>query len=329
MKILYRKKLYNKYYSKINKKNIIKNRKILKNIIFGKSNKFIVILGPCSLYSIKETKEFFTKIKKIVKKFKNIFFLARIYLEKPRTIFGWKGLIYDPLLNESNKINLGIIKSLKILKFLNKIKFPVVTEFLNSFIVDYIKKYVTMGTIGARNYESQTHREFLSNLNMPVGIKNGTCGDINGSLNTILSISKKHSFIKLNSEGNLIYKSSKGNKNGFLILRGGKKPNYFKYKINNYLKKIKEMNIKTGLIIDCSHDNSSKKSKNQFKVLKKICSQIKNNNKIVGLMLEVNINRGKQDINKNLKYGVSVTDECISIREFKKCIKYLNNQLNN
>ncbi|WDR79479.1 3-deoxy-7-phosphoheptulonate synthase [Candidatus Vidania fulgoroideae] len=324
MKILSRNKLYNTYYSTINKRNILKNRKIVKKILLGKCKKMMVILGPCSVRTYKEIKDFFLKVNKIKKKFKNIFFLARIYLEKPRTISGWKGIIYDPLLNESFKINLGIKKSLKILKFLNEIKFPVVTEFLNNIIVEYIKKYVTIGTIGARNYESQIHREFCSNLKMPVGIKNGTCGDIIGAINSILSISKKHKYIKNNIKNELEYKISRGNENGFLILRGGiNKTNYDKKKISKYLNKLKNVNIKKGIVIDCSHDNSKKKSKNQIKVLKNVCKQRKKNKKIVGVFLEMDIKKGKQEVKKKLKYGVSITDDCVSIKKLKKFLKII------
>ncbi|WDI79469.1 3-deoxy-7-phosphoheptulonate synthase [Candidatus Vidania fulgoroideae] len=324
MKILSRNKLYDDYYSIVNKRNILRNRKIVKKILLGKCKKMMIILGPCSIRSFKETKDFFLKVNNIRKKFKDMFFLARIYLEKPRTISGWKGMIYDPLLNESFKINLGIKKSLNILKFLNEIKFPVVTEFLSNIIVEYIKKYITIGTIGARNYESQIHREFCSNLKMPIGIKNGTHGDVMGAINSIISISKKHKYIRNNFKNELEYKISKGNKDGFLILRGGiNKPNYYKKKISEYLNILKNINISRGIVIDCSHDNSKKISTNQIKVLKNVCKQRKKNKKIVGVIIEMDIKKGKQEIKKKLKYGISITDNCISINKLKKCLNII------
>ncbi|MGX7589057.1 3-deoxy-7-phosphoheptulonate synthase [Candidatus Vidania fulgoroideorum] len=324
MKIINRKSLYSKYYSKINKKNIQNSRKIINKIILGKCKKFIVIFGPCSIHSISEAKKFFLSVKKFSKNYKNIFFVARVYLEKPRTITGWKGMLYDPLLNESYKTNLGILKSLSILKFVSNINFPIATEFLNNIIVDYIKKFISIGTIGARNYESQIHREFCSDLDVPLGVKNGTSGDIIGAINSIISISKKHNYLKLDKNGKVKSTLSRGNNRGFLILRGGKKTNYKKKKINKYLKTLNNNLIKTGILIDCSHGNSKKKYSNQFKVVKNVCKQVKENRKIVGILLEVNTKSGNQEIKNKLLKGVSVTDECISVKGFKKCLKVIN-----
>ncbi|MGX7576656.1 3-deoxy-7-phosphoheptulonate synthase [Candidatus Vidania fulgoroideorum] len=334
MKILSINELYYNYYKGTNYKKIKQHRKDIKNIIFGKSKRFIVIIGPCSVYSIKDTIYLYNRINLMKKKFPKMFFVARIYLEKPRTIIGWKGIIYDPLLNGSCKINLGIKKSLTILKKINKINLPIATEFLSNVFYKYIKDFISLGTLGARNYQSQIHREFCSDINLPIGVKNGTCGDVNGSLNTIDAISKKQKIITINKKNNIISKNSKGNKNCFLILRGGeKKTNYKKRTVREIIKKMKLRKkkdiVNNGIIIDVSHANSKKLYFRQKKVIDSISKQIKENKRIKGIMMEVNIKKGNQEIKrgKKIKRGVSVTDGCISLKEAYICLKKLNKYL--
>ncbi|MGX7582972.1 3-deoxy-7-phosphoheptulonate synthase [Candidatus Vidania fulgoroideorum] len=322
MKIKNRNKFI-KYFNK--SKYVKKNRKELIEIIKGNNNKFIVVLGPCSISSLKYSKIYFKEIIDLQKKYKKkIKIVLRVYLEKPRTIIGWKGYIYDPDLDQSYNINKGIKKSLKLLSFLNSKKIALSTEFLSNILFNYTKYFMSIGTIGARNYESQIHREFCSDLNFPIGYKNGTSGDIEGSLNSIISISKSHFYINFNK-----IKKTKGNKNGFLILRGGKNgPNIQEENIKYTFESIKKTNIETGILIDASHDNSGKTVLGQKKSIEKIIQLRKKYKKIIGVMIESYIKEGNIDFNYAKKdKETSITDKCISLVDTKKILNFIYNNI--
>ncbi|MGX7582831.1 3-deoxy-7-phosphoheptulonate synthase [Candidatus Vidania fulgoroideorum] len=294
---------------------------MINNIIRGKSYKKIIISGPCSIHSYRSYKLYSKKIINIKKKLRNIKIFMRIYIEKPRTIIGWKGIIYDPDINNSFKIKKGIKKCLKIFKNAKKKKIKTVCEILNTNLFGYTKKYIDIVTIGARNNECQIYREISSSLKNPVGFKNSTNGDVESAINSIIS-SKYPSIYSINNKKKILWKISKGNKNCFLIIRGGKKPNYKENYIKKYIRKLIYKKIKTGIIIDLNHGNSNKKFNKQIYnsnyILKNIIPYYK---RVVGIMIESHVLKGFQKINKNISDEISITDPCIDWKTTEKIIK--------
>ncbi|MGX7589493.1 3-deoxy-7-phosphoheptulonate synthase [Candidatus Vidania fulgoroideorum] len=302
-----------------------KFRKKFKKIIFGNKNIFAIILGPCSIHSYLSCKKYSNFVKKNKKKFKNLFLVMRFYVEKPRTIIGWKGFIYDPNLNNSFNIKKGFYYCKN---FLKKLKVPIATEFLNPIISDFIKKYITIGSIGARTTESQIHKEISSKYDISIGFKNSTNGNIIVPINSILSSKKKTICTNVCKKKFKIYFiKTKGNKKNFIILRGAKNPNY---KINNiihFLKKKYENFIHTGLIIDLNHDNSKKNYKKQLNISNYLLKKVINFFfEVSGIMIESHIKSGTQI--KKKKYYRSITDSCISIKKTFLILKKINFFLN-
>lgn len=314
--------MINKIIKKKYKKNKIKE---IKKIIKGKKNKLMVFIGPCSIHNAKSAIKFAKIIKKNKKKYKNLLLIMRVFLEKPRTITGWKGFIYDPYINETFKINKGIKFSLRILKKISKLKIPICTEFLNPFIKNYIEKYISVGFIGARNNESQIHREMSSSLDIPIGFKNNLNCEIEGALNSIISCKNKTFCFSMSKKNKIGFIKETNNNFCFLVLRGGKdKKNYKKKEVLKAIEENKNRNIKTGIVIDFSHGNSNKNFKKQKNVCKNVCKQIEKNNKISGVMIESNIFEGNQTIKKKINPYISITDSCLSIKESLKLLKKLN-----
>ncbi|BBA84649.1 phospho-2-dehydro-3-deoxyheptonate aldolase [endosymbiont of Euscepes postfasciatus] len=332
-KIITPKKIKSKY--KLNLKNklkIINNKNTISDIINKKNNKFLIICGPCSISDYKSSIEYGKKLYNLYKKVKNyIYIVMRTYLEKPRTSIGWKGIINDPYINNTNKIEDGIIISRKILVDLIKINIPIGTELLNPIYFKYFDDLFSWISIGARTSESQIHREIVSSLDIPTGFKNSLDGTINSSINSIKSSSTKHTFISIKDDGKICLLDSNGNNNTHIILRGGKNgPNYYSDKINSYIDILKKENLNKSIIIDCSHDNSYKNYKLQKKVSDNIIEQkINGNEYISGIMLESNLFEGNQYCNSlnNLKFGISITDSCIGWDETEYIINNIYKKL--
>lgn len=295
--------------------DITKYRNIISNIINGKDNRLLVVVGPCSIHNYNEAIDYAKKLVILQNKYKNrLFIVMRVYFEKPRTTIGWKGLIYDPYLNNSCIINDGILLARKLLVTITSLGLPIGCEFLDVFLPQYYADLVSWGAIGARTTESMIHRQLASGLSMPIGFKNGTNGNIDIAKNAIITASSSHTFLGIDSKGMASIIKTKGNKNLHIILRGGKnKPNYYMKDVNNAIKCLREKNINMRLMIDLSHGNSNKKCKNQLISCNSVCSQLESNNNIIGVMIESNIFEGNQKLSNNLKYGVSITDECVSI----------------
>ncbi|UOQ27916.1 2-keto-3-deoxy-D-arabino-heptulosonate-7- phosphate synthase I alpha [Candidatus Vidania fulgoroideae] len=291
------------------------DKKILK-IINGNLNKLLVFIGPCSVHNSKSCIKFAKILKKKESMFRNLLIVMRVFLEKPRTCLGWKGFIYDPDINGTYKINKGVRISKKILKKINRIGIAVCTEFLNPFIKCYIQKYISVGFIGARNNESQIHREMASSLEIPVGFKNNTSCEIKEALNSIESCrGKNFSFFVKKSK--IRFRKGVSNNNCFLVLRGGEeKSNYDKSFVKYSLNELKKRKINKGLVIDFSHGNSGKDFRKQKIVCESVCKQLKKNNRISGVMIESNLKEGNQIIDKNkINPDISITDSCISIKD--------------
>jgi len=301
-----------------------KTRSEICSIIDGTSNKKLFIIGPCSIHNVEEAMVYARALKNIADSIKNKFLIVmRVYFEKPRTTVGWKGLINDPHLNNTFQVNHGLALARKLLIDINRIGLPCGYEVLDTITPQYISDLISWGAIGARTVESQVHRQMVSGLSMPIGFKNGTNGDMVVARDGVLSAAYPHCFMGITNDGEPAVCKTKGNKSCHVILRGGKDgPNYYKENIKKMEKLLVEQNLKPAIMIDCSHGNSNKNHKNQKKVLSETIKNMKNIFTIKGVMIESNINEGKQSYGQQeLEYGVSITDSCISIEETKKILK--------
>ena len=292
-------------------------RSQITNILAKKDSRLLCIIGPCSIHNVEEALEYGKALKKIAEKVKDrMLIVMRVYFEKPRTTIGWKGLINDPHLDGTCDVNHGLFLARKLLIDLNSIGVPCGYEVLDTITPQYISDLISWGAIGARTTESQVHRQLISGMSMPVGFKNGTRGDIKMAADAVISAAYPHCFMGITEHGNAAICTTKGNKNCHIILRGGKEgPNYFARDIARAEKILDVAQLNPAIMVDCSHGNSGKDFRRQRRVMISVMNQAKENSNIIGIMMESNINEGKQplDKTKKLKYGVSITDSCISI----------------
>tara|TARA_B110000208_G_C11781790_1_gene434161 strand:- start:382 stop:1392 length:1011 start_codon:yes stop_codon:yes gene_type:complete len=308
------------------KKFIIESRETISRILNNQINKKLVIVGPCSIHDIKSAKEYCLFLKEEQKKYDNLCLVMRTYFEKPRTTVGWKGLIYDPILDNSNNINLGLELSRELLLFCIKNKIPTATEFVDSIVPQYISDLICWAAIGARTTSSQVHRQLSSGLSMPVGFKNDINGNIDIAIDSIISANHKHCFMGINEDGVSSIVSTKGNHDCHIILRGGiNKPNYYEQDVYHTTCKLGNKKLKQSLVVDFSHGNSLKLHKKQIEVCINICNQCKTNKNIVGVMIESNLIEGNQKISDNMVYGQSITDSCLNLDDTKNIFDMLNN----
>ncbi|MBG30895.1 MAG: 3-deoxy-7-phosphoheptulonate synthase [Opitutae bacterium] len=308
--------------------DLIKNtRDAISKILNREDKRLIVIIGPCSIHDKDLALDYAQRLADVKNKFPNLLIIMRVYFEKPRTITGWKGLIMDPNLDNSCYIEKGLRLSREIMIGINNKGVPIGCEFLDTISAQYISDLVSWGAIGARTTESQLHRQLASGLSTPIGFKNTTSGNIKVAINSILACKEKHTFLGINNEGIASIVKTKGNPNCHLILRGGVNPNYYSNIVNNSVQMCIDNNVIPNIFIDCSHGNSQKNYKNQKVVVDSICEQIsKGQDNIVGVMIESNIHEGNQKLinKKNLKYGVSITDSCVSWEESLNLLEKLN-----
>lgn len=312
---------------------VVDGRNAIINVLEKKDDRLIVIVGPCSVHDYDAAIEYAQKLKILKEKFKDkLLIVMRVYFEKPRTTVGWKGMILDPFMDGSCDIEEGLRRGRKLLIDINKLGLPCATEALDPIIPQYNADLIAWSAIGARTTESQTHREMSSGLSMPVGFKNGTDGSIKTAIDALIASRHSHSFIGIDKNGQTSILKTKGNKYGHVILRGGRSgSNYSDSSVTNVTKMLDEAGLDKNIIIDCSHANSDKDYKKQNKVLKSIINQKQSGNKsIVGLMLESNLKEGNQKIPQDLsklEYGISVTDQCISIEETEDLLELLFDSL--
>lgn len=297
---------------------VVEGRTTIRNILDRKDHRIMVVIGPCSIHNVDEAIEYAQRLKTLADAVKDtIYVVMRVYFEKPRTTVGWKGLINDPYLNDSFKIQEGLHIGRKLLLDINELGLPTATEALDPISPQYLQDLVSWSAIGARTTESQTHRELASGLSSAVGFKNGTDGGLTVAINALQSVSKPHRFLGINFDGKVSIIHTKGNAYGHVVLRGGgDKPNYDSVSVAVAEQALVKAKLSTNIMVDCSHANSNKNFELQPLVLDNVANQILEGNKsIIGLMVESNINEGNQNIPENLadlKYGVSVTDACIN-----------------
>jgi 3-deoxy-7-phosphoheptulonate synthase len=288
------------------------SRTSIENILVGKDNRLLVVVGPCSIHDYDSAIEYAKMLRSVKDNYPNIFLVMRVYFEKPRSRTGWKGFIYDPNLDDSFDINKGITLARKLLLEITRLKIPIGCEFLDTITPQYLSDLVTWGAIGARTSESQIHRQLASGLSMPIGFKNLTSGDYEKAIDGIISANYSHNFLGIDSQGKVAQVITKGNAYGHLILRGGTTPNYSEDCISSVTNALKKENISTGIIVDCSHGNSEKDYNRQILVALYVRRlMMMGAYPVRGIMIESNINKGKQVISASMQKGVSITDSCI------------------
>ena len=303
-------------------------RESVSDIIHGKDERLLAIIGPCSIHDPKAGIEYAEKLKKLADEVSDTFFVVmRTYFEKPRTALGWKGLITDPDMDESCDIQKGLMIARRLLMDINEMGLPVGCEVLDPIVPQYIDELMSWSSIGARTTESQTHRSLASGLSVPVGFKNSTSGDLTAAINAAKSASRPASFIGVQRDGRLGVFRSMGNAAPHLILRGGDQgPNYYEDDVEDAAKMMKEAGLEPAIIIDCSHQNSRKDWSRQKRVLRAVVDQVRwGETEIKGFMLESNLHEGSQKIPSDLsllKYGVSVTDGCIGWDETERIMEH-------
>ncbi|MDJ0814688.1 MAG: 3-deoxy-7-phosphoheptulonate synthase [Desulfobacterales bacterium] len=296
---------------------VLSGRREIDRILRREDQRLLVIVGPCSIHDEQAAYEYAAKLQQLRDRVSEaLFVIMRVYFEKPRTSVGWKGLINDPRLDGTCDIMEGLRKARCILRKINEIGVPAATEFLETITPQYVADLVSWACIGARTTESQTHREMASGLSMAVGFKNGTDGNLSSAINGVLAAKTGQSFLGIDQNGRTCVVQTNGNPLAHIVLRGGQRPNYDPISLEQARLQLIEKGLPETLMVDCSHGNSMKKYQGQAIVMRSVIDQyIAGNDALIGLMMESNLFEGNQkfsgDLN-SLKYGVSITDECIS-----------------
>ena len=313
---------------------IFSTRRQISDILDGKDNRLLVIIGPCSIHDPEAALEYAGKLSAAANNYEQeLLVVMRVYFEKPRTTVGWKGFINDPDLNDSFNIENGLQKARELLIWLAELGLPAGTEALDPISPQYLSDLFSWTAIGARTSESQTHREMSSGLSTAVGFKNGTDGSLDIAINALKSASSPHRFLGINNDGQVTRLETRGNAFGHVILRGGSEPNYDSVSIAIAEQALEKAKLPINLVVDCSHANSHKNFELQPLVAENICNQINDGNQsIVGVMLESHINSGNQKLGSDpqaLAYGVSITDECIDWPTTDTLLANMADQLSN
>ena len=297
-------------------KTVFEGRETLHNILQGKDNRLLVVIGPCSIHDPEAALAYARRLVELRDKhIDELEIVMRVYFEKPRTTVGWKGLINDPFLDNSFKINDGLRLARKLLVEINEFGLPTAGEFLDMITPQYIADLMSWGAIGARTTESQVHRELASGLSCPVGFKNGTDGNIKIAVDAIRAAGSSHHFLSVTKYGHSAIVETAGNADCHIILRGGKQPNYDADSIEDVTSSLDEAGLNPKIMIDFSHANSNKQFKQQLNVCKNVCEQIeKDNTNIYGVMVESFLQEGNQKLieGKAENFGQSITDGCLS-----------------
>jgi 3-deoxy-7-phosphoheptulonate synthase len=290
-------------------------RNAIHAILNGTDDRLLVIVGPCSVHDPKAAVDYAERLAALREQLSDrLEIVMRVYFEKPRTTVGWKGLINDPDLDNSFKINKGLRLARNVLSAVNNLGLPAATEFLDMTTPQYIADLVSWAAIGARTTESQIHRELASGLSCPVGFKNGTDGDIRIAADAVNSASHPHHFMAVTKGGRSAIAATSGNEDCHIILRGGARPNYDEASVEAACAELARGGLAPRIMIDTSHANSGKKPENQPLVAADVARQLSNGDaRIMGVMIESNLVAGRQDVKPGvaLTYGQSITDGCI------------------
>ena len=290
-------------------------RQALHRVLHGADDRLVVVVGPCSIHDYEAAMDYARRLRgEMERHAADLLVIMRVYFEKPRTTVGWKGLINDPRMDGSFKINEGLRLARKLLWEVNELGLPCATEFLDTITPQYTADLIAWGAIGARTTESQVHRELASGLSCPVGFKNGTDGNIRIAVDAIKAAASPHHFLSVTKAGHSAIVSTNGNEDCHVILRGGKAPNYDAAAVDAASLELGKAGLAARVMIDFSHANSSKQYKKQLEVARDVAGQLaEGEDRIFGVMVESHLKEGRQDLKpgKALEYGVSVTDACL------------------
>lgn len=308
-------------------KTVSAARSAVHKILKGNDDRLLVVIGPCSIHDIVAAKEYAARLLELRQQLSGeLEIVMRVYFEKPRTTVGWKGLINDPLMDNSFQINEGLRIARKLLLDINDTGLPAAGEFLDMITPQYVADLMSWGAIGARTTESQVHRELASGLSCPVGFKNGTDGTIKVAIDAINAAGAAHCFLSVTKWGHSAIVNTSGNSDCHIILRGGREPNYSAHHVNAVKVGLAKANLPAQVMIDFSHANSSKQYKKQMDVARDVCAQLEGGEKgIIGVMVESHLEEGNQSLERGepLVYGQSITDACIGWPDTVKMLNQL------
>ncbi|MFV8782781.1 3-deoxy-7-phosphoheptulonate synthase [Microbulbifer sp. SA54] len=313
--------------------SVAAGRAAVRDILDRKDHRLMVVIGPCSVHDVDAAIDYANRLKAVADKVSDtLLIVMRVYFEKPRTTVGWKGLINDPHLDDSFKIEDGLHIGRKLLLDIAELGLPTATEALDPISPQYLQDLISWSAIGARTTESQTHREMASGLSSAVGFKNGTDGSLEVAINALQSTANPHRFLGINKEGQVAIIHTAGNKYGHVVLRGGnEKPNYDSVSVAVCEQELTQAGLVPNIMVDCSHANSNKNHELQPLVVDNVTHQILDGNKsIIGIMVESNLKAGNQKISSDrseMEYGVSVTDKCIDWETTERLLLGMAEQL--
>jgi 3-deoxy-7-phosphoheptulonate synthase len=309
------------------------SRRVIEDILDRQDHRIFVVVGPCSIHDPVAAIDYAHRLKALADELSDtLYIVMRVYFEKPRTTVGWKGLVNDPHLDDSFKIEEGLHIARKLLLDILDLGLPTSTEALDPISPQYLQDLISWTAIGARTTESQTHRELASGLSSAVGFKNGTDGNLTVATNALNSVAKPHRFLGINGQGQVSVYTTRGNAYGHIVLRGGSAgPNYDSVHIKLCEDALEKAGVKHNIMVDCSHANSNKQPELQPLVVENVANQIlEGNTSIIGLMIESNLKAGNQTIPQNLdelEYGMSVTDGCIDWATTERCLRAMRDKL--
>jgi 3-deoxy-7-phosphoheptulonate synthase len=311
---------------------ISQTRQRIHQIVHGQDDRLLVVIGPCSIHDPAAAIDYARRLQPLREKYADTLeIVMRVYFEKPRTTVGWKGLINDPYLDESYRIDEGLRIARQLLIEINRLGLPAGSEFLDVISPQYIGDLISWGAIGARTTESQVHRELASGLSAPIGFKNGTDGNIRIATDAIQAAARGHHFLSVHKNGQVAVVQTQGNPDCHVILRGGKAPNYGAVHVAAAVKELETAKLPPRLMVDCSHANSGKQHEKQLEVARDIAAQIEGgSHHVFGLMLESHIEAGaqkftagKDDVTR-LNYGQSITDACLGWSDSEQALALLS-----
>ncbi|MEW5197183.1 3-deoxy-7-phosphoheptulonate synthase AroH [Klebsiella oxytoca] len=303
------------------------SRRRIEKILNGEDRRLLVVIGPCSIHDTDAAMEYARRLQGMRERYQpQLEIVMRTYFEKPRTVVGWKGLISDPDLNGSYRVNHGLELARSLLLQVNELGVPTATEFLDMVTGQFIADLISWGAIGARTTESQIHREMASALSCPVGFKNGTDGNTRIAVDAIRASRASHMFLSPDKQGQMTIYQTSGNPYGHIIMRGGKKPNYHAADIAAAGEALAEFDLPEQLVVDFSHGNCQKQHRRQLEVCADICQQIRSgSNAIAGIMAESFLKEGTQKVvaGQPLTWVQSITDPCLSWEDSERLLDEL------
>ena len=312
---------------------VVAGREAVQRILRHEDDRLLVVVGPCSIHDTKGALEYAEKLSALRAELDDrLCIIMRVYFEKPRTTVGWKGLIYDPHLDNSSDIETGLARARQLLLDITALGLPAATEFLDSIVPQYLADLISWAAIGARTTESQTHRQMASGLSMPVGFKNGTDGGLQIALDAMQAARAEHSFLGIDQDGFTAIIRTRGNKDGHIVLRGGRaRTNYDAQSLAEAVAALEKEGQDASLMVDCSHANSLKKHARQEEVARSAVAQRAEGNKaMIGLMIESYLHEGNQALPDNLddlKYGVSITDACLNWEATERVLRHAHEMM--